>query len=213
MKNLSVRVFRCTFSATFFERKQRFSRSFLIFSLLSFPDMVNDAVIPMAAVGIQYYGGPIVTILASKTSRMCYGRVLLFPLETINRPRPTPFTLAANSIQSLNNVRPKFALPNTITKTKNHWNRCLTTFLVCLTETVTWSNKCLAPPLPLPSPPLPLLLLMHYVCGSFVSGIKTKFFCYRAVSRLTRSRMVSFYNVMPRDWLKNFCSFFSTNQK
>lgn len=150
MKNLSVRVFRCTFSATFFERKQRFSRSFLIFSLFSFPDMVNDAVIPMAAVGIQYYGGPVVTILASKTSRRCYGRVPLFPLETINRPRPTPFTLAANSIQSLNNVRPKFALPNTITKTKNHWNRCLTTFLVCLTETVTWSNKCLAP---LPSPP------------------------------------------------------------
>ena len=120
MKNLSVRVFRCTFSATFFERKQRFSRSFLIFSLLSFPDMVNDAVIPMAAVGIQYYGGPVVTILASKTSRRCYERVLLFPLETINRPRPTPFTLAANSIRSLNNVRPKFALPNTITRTKNH---------------------------------------------------------------------------------------------
>ena len=120
MKNLSVRVFRCTFSATFFERKQRFSRSFLIFSLLSFPDMVNDAVIPMAAVGIQYYGGPVVTILASKTSRRCYGRVLLFPLETINRPRPTPLTLAANSIRSLNNVRPKFALPNTITRTKNH---------------------------------------------------------------------------------------------
>lgn len=120
MKNLSVRVFRCTFSATFFERKQRFSRSFLIFSLFSFPDMVNDAVIPMAAVGIQYYGGPVVTILASKTSRRCYGRVLLFSLETINRPRPTPFSLAANSIQSLNNVRPKFALPNTITKTKNH---------------------------------------------------------------------------------------------
>ena len=170
MKNLSVRVFRCTLSATFFERKQRFSRSFLIFSLLSFPDMVNDAVIPMAAVGIQYYGGPVVTILASKTSRRSYGRVLLFPLETINRPRPTPFTLAANSIQSLNNVRPKFALPNTITKTKNHWNRCLTTFLVCLTETVTWSNKCLATPPP-PSPPLPLLLLVHYVCSSFVSGI------------------------------------------
>lgn len=120
MKNLSVRVFRCTFSATFFERKQRFSRSFLIFSRLSFPDMVNDAVIPMAAVGIQYYGGPVVTILASKTSRRCYGRVLLFPLETINRPRPTPFTLAANSFQSLNNVRPKFALPSTITNTKNH---------------------------------------------------------------------------------------------
>lgn len=90
MKNLSVRVFRCTFSATFFERKQRFSRSFLIFSLLYFPDMVNDAVIPMAVVGIQYYGGPVVTILASKTSRRCYGRVLLFPLETINRPRPPP---------------------------------------------------------------------------------------------------------------------------
>ncbi|PFX24103.1 protein PTHB1-like [Stylophora pistillata] len=34
-----------------------------------FPDMVNDAVIPMAAVGIQYFGGPIVTILASKTSQ------------------------------------------------------------------------------------------------------------------------------------------------
>ena len=32
--------------------------------------MVNDAVIPMAAVGIQYFGGPVVTILASKTSRM-----------------------------------------------------------------------------------------------------------------------------------------------
>ncbi|KAM7442291.1 Protein PTHB1 [Porites harrisoni] len=34
-----------------------------------FSDMVNDAVIPMAAVGIQYYGGPVVTILASKTSQ------------------------------------------------------------------------------------------------------------------------------------------------
>lgn len=34
-------------------------------------DMVNDAVIPMAAVGIQYFSGPVVTILASKTSRMC----------------------------------------------------------------------------------------------------------------------------------------------
>ncbi|KAJ7390596.1 Protein PTHB1 [Desmophyllum pertusum] len=34
-----------------------------------FPDMVNDAVIPMAAVGIQYFGGPVVTILASKTSQ------------------------------------------------------------------------------------------------------------------------------------------------
>ena len=207
MKNLSVRVFRCTFSATFFERKQRFSRSFLIFSLFSFPDMVNDAVIPMAAVGIQYYGGPVVTILASKTSRRCYGRVLLFSLETINRPRPTPFSLAANSIQSLNNVRPKFALPNTITKTKNHWNRCLTTFLVCLTETVTWSNKCLAP---LPSPSFSSCIT--FVVASSVE-YKTKFFCYRAVLRLTRSRMVSFYNVMPRDWLKNFCSFFSTNQK
>ena len=32
--------------------------------------MVNDAVIPMAAVGIKYFGGPVVTILASKTSRM-----------------------------------------------------------------------------------------------------------------------------------------------
>ena len=32
--------------------------------------MVNDAVIPMAAVGIKYFGGPLVTILASKTSRM-----------------------------------------------------------------------------------------------------------------------------------------------
>ena len=31
--------------------------------------MVNDAVIPMAAVGIQYFAGPVVTILASKTSR------------------------------------------------------------------------------------------------------------------------------------------------
>ena len=207
MKNLSVRVFRCTFSATFFERKQRFSRSFLIFSLLSFPDMVNDAVIPMAAVGIQYYGGPVVTILASKTSRRCYGRVLLFPLKTINRPRPTPFTLAAYSIQSLNNVRPKFALPNTITRTKNHWNRCLTTFLVCLTETVTWSNKCLAP---LPSPSFSSCIT--FVVASSVE-YKTKFFCHIAVLRLTRSRMVSFYNVMPRDWLKNFCSFFSTNQK
>lgn len=158
--------------------------------------MVNDAVIPMAAVGIQYYGGPVVTILASKTSRRCYGRVLLFPLETINRPRPTPFTLAANSIQSLNNVRPKFALPNTITKTKNHWNRCLTTFLVCLTETVTWSNKCLAPP-PFPS----FSSCITFVVASSVE-YNTKFFCYRAVLRLTRSRMVSFYNVMPRDWLK-----------
>ena len=207
MKNLSVRVFRCRFSATLFERKRRFSRSFLIFSLLSFPDMVNDAVIPMAAVGIQYYGGPVVTILASKTSRRCYGRVLLFPLETIDRPRPTPFTLAANSIQSLNNVRPKFALPNTITKTKNHWNRCLTTFLVCLTETVTWSNKCLAP-----SPPPSFSSWITFVVASSME-YKTKFFCYRAVLRLTRSRMVSFYNVMPRDWLKNFCSFFSTTQK
>ena len=35
-----------------------------------FVDMVNDAVIPMAAVGIKYFGGPLVTILASKTSRM-----------------------------------------------------------------------------------------------------------------------------------------------
>ncbi|XP_067018157.1 protein PTHB1-like [Acropora muricata] len=34
-----------------------------------FSDMVNDAVIPMAAIGIQYYGGPVVTILASKTSQ------------------------------------------------------------------------------------------------------------------------------------------------
>lgn len=82
MKNLSARVFRYTFSATFFEKKQRFSRSlpvYIILSLFSFPDMVNDAVIPMAAVGIQYYGGPVVTILASKTSRRCSGLVLLFP--------------------------------------------------------------------------------------------------------------------------------------
>ncbi|XP_068751344.1 protein PTHB1-like isoform X1 [Montipora capricornis] len=34
-----------------------------------FSDMVNDAVIPMAAIGIQYFGGPVVTILASKTSQ------------------------------------------------------------------------------------------------------------------------------------------------
>ena len=79
MNNLSVRVFLYTFSATFLEKKKRFSRSFLIFSLFSFPDMVNDAVIPVAAVGIQYYGGPVVTILASKTSRRCCGRVLFFP--------------------------------------------------------------------------------------------------------------------------------------
>ena len=37
---------------------------------VTFLDMVNDAVIPMAAVGIQYFGGPVITILASKTSRM-----------------------------------------------------------------------------------------------------------------------------------------------
>ena len=35
-------------------------------------EMVNDAVIPIAALGIQYYGGPAVTVLASKTSRECY---------------------------------------------------------------------------------------------------------------------------------------------
>ncbi|XP_032228416.1 protein PTHB1 isoform X2 [Nematostella vectensis] len=34
-----------------------------------FPEMVDDAVIPLAAIGIQYYGGPTVTILASKTSQ------------------------------------------------------------------------------------------------------------------------------------------------
>lgn len=42
--------------------------------------MVNEAVIPMAAVGIQYYGGPVVTILASKTSRTyhigCFNDIL-----------------------------------------------------------------------------------------------------------------------------------------
>ena len=32
-------------------------------------EMVNDAVIPIVALGIQYYGGPVVTILDSKTSR------------------------------------------------------------------------------------------------------------------------------------------------
>ena len=42
---------------------------FLIHLLFFFVDMVNDAVIPMAAVGIQYFAGPVVTILASKTSR------------------------------------------------------------------------------------------------------------------------------------------------
>ena len=44
-----------------------FNPTFVFFSV----DMVNDAVIPMAAVGIQYFSGPVVTILASKTSRMC----------------------------------------------------------------------------------------------------------------------------------------------
>ena len=35
--------------------------------------MVNDAIIPMAAIGIQYFNGPVVTILASKTSRTYNG--------------------------------------------------------------------------------------------------------------------------------------------
>ncbi|XP_065655590.1 protein PTHB1 isoform X2 [Hydra vulgaris] len=35
-----------------------------------FPDMVEDAVIPISGLGVQYYGGPIVTLIASKqTSR------------------------------------------------------------------------------------------------------------------------------------------------
>ena len=53
------------------------------------------------------------------------------------------------------------------------------------------------PPLPAPS----FSSCITFVVASSV-GYKTKFFCYRAVLRLTRSRMVSFYNVMPRDWLK-----------
>ena len=33
-----------------------------------FPEMVADAVIPVPVLGIQYYGGPVVTILSSKQS-------------------------------------------------------------------------------------------------------------------------------------------------
>ena len=47
-----------------------FKRALLLIVPFSSLDMVNDAVIPMAAIGIQYFGGPVVTILASKTSRM-----------------------------------------------------------------------------------------------------------------------------------------------
>ena len=43
------------------------------FSLYDSAEMVNDAVIPVAALGSQYYGGPVVTILASKTSRKLLG--------------------------------------------------------------------------------------------------------------------------------------------
>lgn len=36
---------------------------------------------------------------------------------------------------------------------------------------------------------------------------KPNSFCYRTVFQLTRSRMVSFYIVMPRDWLKHSAPF------
>ena len=57
------------------------------------------------------------------------------------------------------------------------------------------------PPHPLPSPSFSSCIT--FVVASSVE-YKTKFFCYRAVLRLTRSRMVSFYNVVPRDWPKKF---------
>ena len=60
------------------DKQDNASRTCLLFATCSIQhlfffsvDMVNDAVIPMAAVGIQYFSGPVVTILASKTSRMC----------------------------------------------------------------------------------------------------------------------------------------------
>lgn len=55
-----------------------------------FVDMVNDAVIPMAAVGIQYFAGPVVTILASKTSRTytptCYYFTILTHVTRLTQP-------------------------------------------------------------------------------------------------------------------------------
>ena len=48
--------------------------------------MVKDAVIPMAAVGIQYFGGPVVTILASKTSR-AYNSIQYFTYLLLRRGR------------------------------------------------------------------------------------------------------------------------------
>ena len=58
------------------ELYQPLNRSYFLNS-----DMVNETVIPLAAVGIQYFGGPVVTILASKTSRKL--------LEVFNVPQGT----------------------------------------------------------------------------------------------------------------------------
>ena len=37
-----------------------------------FLDMVSDAVIPISGLGIQYYGGPTVTVIASKQTSMFF---------------------------------------------------------------------------------------------------------------------------------------------
>jgi hypothetical protein len=37
--------------------------------LFHFPEMVEDMLVPLVALGVEYYSGPVVTILASKTSR------------------------------------------------------------------------------------------------------------------------------------------------
>ena len=36
-----------------------------------FTEMVEDMLVPLVALGVEYYNGPVVTILASKTSRKC----------------------------------------------------------------------------------------------------------------------------------------------
>ena len=42
---------------------------------LCFVEMVEDPEIPLVALGIEYYSGPVVTILASKTSCKCEGYI------------------------------------------------------------------------------------------------------------------------------------------